>query len=441
MAAAPETDWDRIQAWALANLEALFTELTGRPLRGGRAACPVHGGDNPQAFSAANGKGWHCFTGDCGSGDAVDLWRLLRHPNLPKKEGRLAALRELAPRARVFLEDRATGRQRAPGGPRTPKPASPVRAKPAPATTPPARPPEPTPEEVAFAALAPLRELGMIPASRAHVHGFIRDTLTLGPRGRAYLEGRGLDPDAAHAFGFRSFEDAAAWRMLEDALAEEFTRDERMAAGVAPANLQAKQREEDRQPGVPWYDLEGGRSLFDVVGASLVIPYDTMAGAPWSFRLRAFVPRRWIRNGKEEEIRYRSLTNYDGENATVFPFNAGALAGAAGQELHLVEGDLNAYTLHTYGVRAVGIPGASTTMRPAWLEAIRTAARVVAWYDDDKAGRKGRKTLAETLAEMLGKPWLEARGRKVELPPEIDANDLHRRGTLAPLMEAAAWRA
>jgi hypothetical protein len=403
MAAAPETDWDRIQAWALANLEALFTELTGRPLRGGRAACPVHGGDNPQAFSAANGKGWHCFTGDCGSGDAVDLWRLLRHPNLPKKEGRLTALRELAPRAGVFLEDRATGRQRAPGGPRMPKPASPFRAKPAPATTPPARPPEPTPEEVADAELAPLREAGIIPASRVAVHGFIRDALTLGPRGRAYLEGRGLDADAAHAFGFRSLE-GAAWRALEDSLAEEFTPEERAVAKV--------------------------NALPSRMGAALVIPYHTRDGAPWSLRLRAL-------EAESKGERYRTL----GGDAVAFPFNASALAGAEGRELHLVEGELNAYTLHTYGVRAVGIPGAGTAWRPAWLEAIRTAARVVAWYDDDKAGREGRATLAETLAETLGKPWLAAHGRKVELPPEIDANDLHRRGELAPLMEAAPWRA
>jgi DNA primase len=124
-----------------------------------------------------------------------------------------------------------------------------------------------------------------------------------------------------------------------------------------------------------------------------------------------------------------------------FPFNAAALDGAEGRELHLVEGELNAYTLHTYGVRAVGVPGAGTAWRPAWVDRLRTAARVVAWYDDDKAGREGRATLAETLAERLGKPWLAAHGRKVELPPEIDANDLHRRGTLAPLMEAAPWRA
>jgi hypothetical protein len=399
MAAAPGTDWDRIQAWANANLGALFTELTGRPLRGGRAACPVHGGDNPQAFSAANGKGWHCFTGDCGSGDAVDLWRLLRHPNLPKKEGRLTALRELAPRAGVFLEDAATGRQRTPGGPRMAKPASPFRAKPAPATTPPARPPEPTPEEAAAAELGPLRALGMIPASRVAVHGFIRDALTLGPRGRAYLEGRGLDADAAHAFGFRSLE-GAAWRALEDALAEEFTPEERAVAKV--------------------------NALPSGMGAALVIPYHTRDGAPWSLRLRAL-----------EAKAYRTLAG----DAVAFPFNAAALDGAEGRELHLVEGEINAYTLHTYGVRAVGVPGAGTAWRPAWLEAIRTAARAVAWYDDDKAGREGRATLAETLAAALGKPWLEARGRKVELPPEIDANDLHRRGTLAPLMEAAPWRA
>ncbi len=409
MAAAPETDWDRIQAWALANLEALFTELTGRPLRGGRAACPVHGGDNPQAFSAANGKGWHCFTGDCGSGDAVELWRLLRHPNLPKKEGRLTALRELAPRARVFLEDRATGRQKVPGGPRMAKPASPSRAKPAPATRPPARPvappPEPTPEEMAFAALAPLRELGMIPASRAHVHGFIRDTLTLGPRGRAYLEGRGLDPDAAHAFGFRSFEDAAAWRMLEDALAEEFTRDEREAAGVGTEALPVR------------------------LGAALVIPYHTFAGAPWTFRLRAI-----------ETKAYRTLAG----DAVAFPFNAAALAGAEGHELHLVEGELNAYTLHTYGVRAVGVPGAGTAWRPAWVDRLRTATRVVAWYDDDSAGDDGAKKLGAVLCTVLPASTVRALVKRQRIPKEnggkVDLNDLHRRGELASYLESAAWR-
>ncbi len=37
-------------------------------------ACPLHGGDNPTAFSIFPKDGkllWHCFTGDCGSGDVI----------------------------------------------------------------------------------------------------------------------------------------------------------------------------------------------------------------------------------------------------------------------------------------------------------------------------------------------------------------------------------
>ena len=35
-----------------------------------RCACPLHGGDNKDAFSvASDGQSWKCFTGDCGGGD------------------------------------------------------------------------------------------------------------------------------------------------------------------------------------------------------------------------------------------------------------------------------------------------------------------------------------------------------------------------------------
>ena len=41
----------------------------GKELRGN---CPLHGGDNPMGFAIYdNGTRWTCFTGDCGSGDAL----------------------------------------------------------------------------------------------------------------------------------------------------------------------------------------------------------------------------------------------------------------------------------------------------------------------------------------------------------------------------------
>lgn len=45
-----------------------------------RGACPLHGGNNPTGFAIyENGRRWTCFTGDCGSGDALGfIMRLKR---------------------------------------------------------------------------------------------------------------------------------------------------------------------------------------------------------------------------------------------------------------------------------------------------------------------------------------------------------------------------
>jgi DNA primase len=38
-----------------------------------RCACPLHGGDNPTAFTWNDNGLWFCFTGDCGGGDVFDF--------------------------------------------------------------------------------------------------------------------------------------------------------------------------------------------------------------------------------------------------------------------------------------------------------------------------------------------------------------------------------
>jgi len=50
----------------------------GKPNKHGErysCACPLHGGDNPTAFSIWRGTdgrlAWNCFTGSCGGGDAI----------------------------------------------------------------------------------------------------------------------------------------------------------------------------------------------------------------------------------------------------------------------------------------------------------------------------------------------------------------------------------
>jgi len=49
-------------------------------------ACPLHGGENESAFSIYFDNGiwkWHCFTGDCGTGDSISFvmkWQNLKFP-------------------------------------------------------------------------------------------------------------------------------------------------------------------------------------------------------------------------------------------------------------------------------------------------------------------------------------------------------------------------
>jgi hypothetical protein len=58
-----------------------LVQKAGGQLNKDRCACPIHGGDNSDAFHIFrdNGKDqWKCFTGDCGGGDAITFvmkWR------------------------------------------------------------------------------------------------------------------------------------------------------------------------------------------------------------------------------------------------------------------------------------------------------------------------------------------------------------------------------
>jgi len=70
-----------------ADLQA-YVQRAGGQLKGGgnrySCACPLHGGDNPTAFSVyvKDGKWlWNCYTGNCGGGDAirfVEVWQALK---------------------------------------------------------------------------------------------------------------------------------------------------------------------------------------------------------------------------------------------------------------------------------------------------------------------------------------------------------------------------
>jgi hypothetical protein len=60
---------------------------------GGRysCSCPLHNGDNQTAFSVYFEGGrwkWHCFSRDCGSGDAISFVEAWQYPNEPDKRQR-----------------------------------------------------------------------------------------------------------------------------------------------------------------------------------------------------------------------------------------------------------------------------------------------------------------------------------------------------------------
>lgn len=60
--------------------------------------CPVHGGDNPNAFVVSLSKNlWHCFTMCDGGGDVIELVRRLHHMTYRETAEYLASLATMAP--------------------------------------------------------------------------------------------------------------------------------------------------------------------------------------------------------------------------------------------------------------------------------------------------------------------------------------------------------
>ncbi len=250
--------------------------------------------------------------------------------------------------------------------------------------------------------LQELRELGLVPSGASTMYGGLLAELELTDRGADYLRGRGFDPGAAEAYGFRSLDGPEGWRELRDRLRESYLREELERAGLHhwPAGI-------DRSP-------------------ALVIPYRSQGEA---------IALRFRRLDAGEP----KIVNLAGMPAPALPFNADALDGLEGEELHVCEGELNALSLRECGLRAIGLPGAGS-WRTEWTPRVVRAGRVVAWYDSDPAGERGETKLADALQVALGSRWLEDRGQAMELGPGRDANDLHREGQLRELAELAPWR-
>lgn len=367
---------------AVKGLEAVdvaeWLQLAKARERGKYACLWCDSSDAMEAYRG-QGRGFYCFS--CGkAGSTIDAVIARRGLDLA------GAVRALADNFGILTPDAPlTGYGRA-------RIARAPRSTPRPTPTPAA----PDPAEVA-------RQV-----ERAEVYGAALEVLTLTTRGLAYLTARGLDYHAA-GDGFRSVDGRQGWDQLARDLAGRFPP-EQLREAFTPA------RDDGERHKLPW----GGQA------PALVIPY-LYRGKVIALRFRNLEPR-------DKGDRYRDL----GGRRPALPFNADVLDGCAGDEVHICEGELNAWTLAGEGLRAIGVPGAQTPWRPEWTPRVRQAARLVAWYDADAAGDRGAGKLWAALQTSLGSAWLEAHAR--EYRPPADPNDLHLRGELYGHVQRAAWR-
>jgi DNA primase len=345
-----------------------------------RGPCPLHHGVGANFVVSSSKQVFHCVTCDA-KGDAftfVQQWRGMTFG---------MARQYLAVRVGLGALADDVGSHSA----RAPKPfrLSPLEERRAQWTT----------------ASHELRAQGCMPAAPSTIHEAVLASLTLERMGAEYLTRRALDPKCAEEDGFRSIPSRSAWAALNVELRASFTECELGLAGLHS---------------FPWL----GKM------PALVIPY-AEGRSVVGLRFRTLAPTA----GKGD--RYRSLL---GTQPTTF-FNADALAPDA-SPLFLVEGELNAYTLVRYGLRAIGLPGAGA-WRDEWAgrlaRAVGEGGRLVAWFDDDRAGEKARARLAARLQAMLGRTWLERHCQTATLHGG-DANDLHQRGTLSSQLERAGFR-
>lgn len=413
-----------------------------------RGPCPIHEGKNPN-LAVHDGKGlFRCYRCDA-AGDVfafVQAWR---------RTDFLGARAWLASRAGVLLPGDQVASYR---------PASRARGLP-----PVAPAPAPAPARVVEAgwsarstadrarAAEEWRRRALAEGSAWNepraIYTLLRDALPLSDAARAYLAGRGLDPHAAFALGVRSIDDWSTVPALLDALGVDPW--EAVAAGFDLA---------------PAYTLPDGttttrprRSTSPQLAAAglpvLVFFYVGRGGCAVGARLRTWASREAIRAAGFDpgQLRYLSLRG----NQPRLPWGADALAGLAGHDLHIAEGEPDGLTLRLYGLRSVALPGAriipglrkdAPTTTP-WLRAAGRARRIFLWLDPDTTGDDAAPDVGQAVAAANG--WTRAAaGRRIlrvrpMLPDgttpvareaalaSVDVNALHQTGRLRGWLVAA----
>jgi hypothetical protein len=232
--------------------------------------------------------------------------------------------------------------------------------------------------------------------------------------GRRYLDSRGLDPDASGWGGFRSLEGRQDWQRLGEGLLGRHSLDELKASAFWT---------------VP---EEGGAARytppFGGVYPALVLPYWKTGSRIAGLRFRRL-------DATDKQNRYRDLS---GLQPSV-PFNTfPALENLRSREvIHVVEGELNAWTLHLRNEMAVGLPGAGRPWLKRWPAWFERAGLVVLWFDSDEAGKRGYQMATDALAEAHGRTWTRERVRRMPLPAGKDTNALALEGALEAYLEKA----
>jgi hypothetical protein len=253
--------------------------------------------------------------------------------------------------------------------------APPATAKRAPAP----KPRTATPDD----GLVALRALGMVPALAPTIYtAIVAEVLTLTEAGADYLRSRALDPEQAAAYGFRALDGPADWQRLDAQLSESFLDTELAAAGF---------------PKVTWR----GRLLrwlpWDGIPPALVLP------SPVGAEITALRFRR-LDSSAPKADRYRSLI---GQPITR-PWNADALRGCEGAEVHVCEGELDALALVQRGYRAVALCGATPAdeLLEALARRVGGLGRLIYWRDGDEAGLEAMRRLWGTLQRAHGAAWM-----------------------------------
>jgi len=269
---------------------------------------------------------------------------------------------------------------------------------------------EPTERDTALASV--LARPGANPPEA--VYRAILAHLRLGPLGRAELQRRRVDVEAAHAFGFRSTE-PGEWETRVLPLMAAFADDELTAAGFPRGSAAEKPRSR------PWWPGWGRAPL-------LVIPI-------WDgLRLSSL---RFRNLGDPVATRCPRYNSPKGAPPDA-PLRADALDRTT-RALHIVEGDLNGYVVaaEPYRGNATGLAGA-WTWDDAWAARVPDDVDyVVGWFDTDTAGIKGAAKVRDSFARMRGLDWARRRWRRLLLFE--DACELHRTYRLSRLLVQAPW--